>query len=103
MDGARDGTPVSRDESARGAQYRRIQRPGIGGAVQGRGGNPARADRVRSGYRAADVRGPAASAGGDAADRRGGGRNGGPDDGGGEGDRGSGAAPGADGARGGHP
>ena len=52
------------DEPARGAEPVWIQRPGRRGSGEGRGGDAARADRIRSRYRAADVRGAAAGTGG---------------------------------------
>ena len=71
--------------------------------AEGRGGDAPRADRLRSRHRPPDLRGTAAGAGAAAADRRGDRRDGRPDDGRRQGDRGRGAAPGADGARRRHP
>ena len=69
------------------------------GARQGRGGDAPRADRLRPGNRQADLRGTAAGAGAAALHRRRDRRDGRPDDGRRQGDRGRGAAAGADGAR----
>ena len=48
MDGARDGAALPRDEPARRAQHRQLQRAGGRGAREGRDGHAARADRLRS-------------------------------------------------------
>ncbi len=103
MDGARDGAALPRHEPARRAQCRRLQRPRGRGARQGRGRHPPRADRLRPRHRTPDLRGTAARARAAAVHRRRGRRNGRPDDGRRQGDRGRGAAPGADGPRRRHP
>ena len=102
MDGPRDGGPLPRDVAARRAQHRRLQRPRRRGEAKGE----TLKRRVQTGFdrrRPADLRGTGARPAAAAADRRRRRRDGRPDDGRRQGDRGGGATPVADGARGGHP